>query len=98
MARSPSQTYIPLRSTTRRGDVIPPGGSRREVNMFLSLIAAMQNRWFEFRSRMVDESGAVATEYVLLLVLIALAITGGMIFLATQLNAKFSDAGNGLNG
>jgi Flp pilus assembly pilin Flp len=51
-----------------------------------------------FRSRFEDESGAVATEYVLLLVLIALAITGGMIYLATQINQKFSDAGDTLTG
>jgi len=49
-----------------------------------------------FRGRFENEDGAVATEYVFLLVLIALAITGGMIFLASAINAKFSDAGSGV--
>jgi Flp pilus assembly pilin Flp len=68
--------------------------------MFLSVVSlytAAQNWWpARVRGRFEDETGAVATEYVLLLVLIALAITGGMIFLAAAINAKFSDAGNTL--
>jgi Flp pilus assembly pilin Flp len=66
--------------------------------MLLSLYTRMQNAWGGFRSRFEDETGAVATEYVFLLVLIALAITGGMIFLAAAINAKFSAAGTGVSG
>ena len=63
----------------------------------LSLYIAARTWWAEsVRGRFEDESGAVATEYVLLLVLIALAITGGMIFLAGAINAKFSEAGSTL--
>jgi Flp pilus assembly pilin Flp len=70
--------------------------------MFLavvSLYTAAQGWWADkVRGRFEDETGAVATEYVLLLVLIALAITGGMIFLAAAINAKFSAAGTTLTG
>jgi len=65
----------------------------------LSLYTTAQTWWAErVRGRFEDETGAVATEYVLLLVLIALAITAGMAFLATQINAKFSSAGSCLSG
>ena len=44
-----------------------------------------------------DESGQDATEYVLLVVLIALAITAGMMVLATGINGAFSNASTTLN-
>jgi len=44
-----------------------------------------------------DESGQDATEYVLLVVLIALAITGGMTVLATGINGGFGNAANMMN-
>lgn len=44
-----------------------------------------------------DDSGQDATEYVLLVVLIALAITAGMTVLATGINGAFSNAANTLN-
>jgi Flp pilus assembly pilin Flp len=44
-----------------------------------------------------DESGQDATEYVLLVVLIALAITAGMTVLATGINGAFSNASSTLN-
>jgi len=44
-----------------------------------------------------DESGQDATEYVLLVVLIALAITAGMTVLATGINSAFSNAAETLN-
>jgi Flp pilus assembly pilin Flp len=66
--------------------------------MLLGVYTWIQTIKGEFRAHFEDETGAVATEYVLLLVLIALAITGGMIFLASAINAKFSAAGNQLSG
>jgi Flp pilus assembly pilin Flp len=66
--------------------------------MLLGVYTWIQTIKGEFRAHFEDETGAVATEYVLLLVLIALAITGGMIFLANAINAKFSDAGTKLTG
>lgn len=44
-----------------------------------------------------DESGQDATEYVLLVVLIALAITAGMTVLAGGINGAFSNAATTLN-
>jgi Flp pilus assembly pilin Flp len=44
-----------------------------------------------------DESGQDATEYVLLVVLIALAITAGMTVLAVGINGAFSNAATSLS-
>lgn len=44
-----------------------------------------------------DEAGQDATEYVLLVVLIALAITAGMTVLAAGINGAFSNASTTLN-
>ena len=44
-----------------------------------------------------DESGQDATEYVLLVVLIALAITAGMTVLASGINGAFGSASSTLN-
>jgi Flp pilus assembly pilin Flp len=41
-----------------------------------------------------DESGQDTTEYVLLVALIALAVTVGMTLLATNINAAFSETGS----
>jgi pilus assembly protein Flp/PilA len=51
-----------------------------------------------FRHRFPREDGAVATEYGLLLVLIALVIIGAVIFLGDVLFGIFDDAGNELSG
>ena len=39
-----------------------------------------------------DDSGQDTTEYVLLVLLVALAVTAGMIVLATNINSAFQDA------
>ena len=44
-----------------------------------------------------DESGQDTTEYVLLVALIALAVTAGMAILAQNINAAFSAAGETLD-
>ncbi len=44
-----------------------------------------------------DDSGQDATEYVLLVVLIALAVTAGMIALAGGINSGFNNASQSLN-
>jgi len=41
-----------------------------------------------------DESGQDTTEYVLLVALIALAVTVGMTILATEINEGFSETGS----
>ena len=45
-----------------------------------------------FKKLWTDESGQDATEYVLLVVLIALAVTAGMTILATGINGGFNNA------
>jgi Flp pilus assembly pilin Flp len=50
-----------------------------------------------FRTLWRDDSGQDTTEYVLLVLLVALAVTAGMILLATEINAAFSEAGNCLD-
>jgi len=50
-----------------------------------------------FQKLWTDESGQDATEYVLLVVLIALAVTAGMTALATGINTGFTNASNTLN-
>ncbi len=65
--------------------------------MVLGFVAMVQTLWSEFRSRFEDENGAVATEYVLLLALIALAITAGMVVLATAILDKFQASADCLN-
>jgi Flp pilus assembly pilin Flp len=46
------------------------------------------------RSGLENEDGVIATEYVIMLVLVALAIILGATFLGAQINAKLSSAGN----
>jgi Flp pilus assembly pilin Flp len=69
--------------------------------MFLAVVSvytAAQTWWAEkVRGRFEDETGAVATEYVLLLALIALFITAGMVILATAINDKFQASADCLN-
>ncbi len=45
-----------------------------------------------------DESGQDTTEYVLLVALIALAVTVGMTLLATNINSAFSETGSIVDG
>jgi Flp pilus assembly pilin Flp len=45
-----------------------------------------------------DESGQDTTEYVLLVALIALAVTAGMTVLAQNINTAFSETGSILDG
>ncbi len=51
-----------------------------------------------FRTLWRDDSGQDTTEYVLLVLLVALAVTAGMLILATEINDAFSDAGAILDG
>ncbi len=50
-----------------------------------------------FKTLWRDDSGQDTTEYVLLVLLVALAVTAGMIVLATEINEAFSEAGNCLD-
>jgi Flp pilus assembly pilin Flp len=64
--------------------------------MLLALYTRAQSAWMGFRARFEDERGAVATEYVLLLALIALAIIGAVTALGIVLAGRFSDASSQL--
>jgi Flp pilus assembly pilin Flp len=66
--------------------------SKGGEQMLLGLYARAQTLWFDIKSRVRDENGAVATEYVLLLALIAIAIVAGAAVLAGAINQRFSDA------
>jgi pilus assembly protein Flp/PilA len=70
-----------------------------EVNgMLLGLFAKAQTWWFATRERFGDERGAVATEYALLLLLIALAIVGAASLLGSAIAQKFTNACTSLSG
>jgi pilus assembly protein Flp/PilA len=66
--------------------------------MLLSLYARMQAFWGGVRQRISDERGAIATEYALLLLLIALAIVIAATALGTAIAGQFSDACTELGG
>jgi len=66
--------------------------------MLLSLYTRVQVAWLGFRARFEDEDGAVATEYALLLVLVALAIIVGATALGIAINAKLNSAATTVNG
>jgi Flp pilus assembly pilin Flp len=57
--------------------------------MFLALYVGAQTLVADLRSKVRGEDGAVATEYALLLVLIALAIITAAIALGTAIAAVF---------
>ena len=61
--------------------------------MLLQLYTRAQAVWAGLRARMEDESGVLATEYIILLVLIALALVGGATALGVAINNKLSTTG-----
>jgi pilus assembly protein Flp/PilA len=58
----------------------------------LSLYTGLKSGWFHLTRRIRNEDGAVATEYGLLLVLIALAIIVGATALGIAINNLFNNA------
>jgi len=66
--------------------------------MLLSFYMKAQSLWASMRERLAGERGAVATEYALLLILIALAIIAAATALGLAIAGKFSAACNSLNG
>ncbi len=68
-----------------------PGGAIRRLNQEVVMQTLLKALW-------TDESGQDTTEYVLLVALIALAVTAGMILLAdNNINEAFSAAGSTLD-
>ena len=66
--------------------------------MLLGLYVRIQTAIFGLRARFEDETGAVATEYALLLTLIALAIVAAATALGLAIAGKFTTACNSLGG
>jgi len=61
------------------------------------MFSMLQAAWPYLRARFSREDGAVATEYGLLLALVAIAIIAALIALATALNAVFNSASGTLS-
>jgi pilus assembly protein Flp/PilA len=66
--------------------------------MLLGMYTKVQTMWLGLRDRFTNEEGAVATEYALLIVLIALAIVAAVTLLGTAISGKFGEAKDSLNG
>jgi Flp pilus assembly pilin Flp len=65
--------------------------------MLLGLYVRAQTFWGDLRERMGGERGAVATEYALLLVFIAVAIAATVGILGKSILDKFQKANTELN-
>lgn len=66
--------------------------------MFLTLYVGAQTLFSGLRSKLRREDGAVATEYALLLVLIALAIIAAAILLGNAIAGVFTEGATTLGG
>ena len=66
--------------------------------MLLGMYTRVATLWSGLRERLAGERGAVATEYALLLLLIALAIVAAATALGTAIAGKFTSACNSLGG
>jgi Flp pilus assembly pilin Flp len=66
--------------------------------MFLALYVRAQTYMADMRGKLRREDGAVATEYALLLVLIALAIIAAATALGVAIAAVFTKGSNTLSG
>jgi Flp pilus assembly pilin Flp len=65
--------------------------------MLLSLVSHVQSLWAGVRQRFEDETGAVGTEYALLLFLIAIVFTVGAVALGLAINDKLQAGADCLN-
>lgn len=59
--------------------------------MLLSLATRVQVFWSRLRDRMVGETGAVATEYVLILILVAVSIIAALAVFGVALGDKYKE-------
>jgi Flp pilus assembly pilin Flp len=65
--------------------------------MLLGLYTRMQSAWFGLKGRFQNEEGIVATEYLVLLIFIALAIIAGATALGIGINSKLKSTSGCLN-
>ena len=57
--------------------------------MFLHWYTSAQLRWLDLRERLVEDHGATAVEYAIMLAFIAAVIVGAVAFLGRQTNSQF---------
>jgi len=79
-------------------DQEPATGTKGGERMLLSLYAKGRTMVWGVRERITREDGAVATEYGLLLVLIALAIVIAATALGAAIAGVFNNGSSSLNG
>jgi Flp pilus assembly pilin Flp len=60
--------------------------------VFLSLATRVQAYWYRLREGIEDQTGAVATEYVLLLIFIAVVIVGAATAFGLALSDRYKEA------
>jgi len=64
--------------------------------MFLRVYTGVAAWWSDLRSRALEERGATAVEYPLMLALIAIVIIAAVAFLGKATSNKFSTIGSGV--
>jgi Flp pilus assembly pilin Flp len=57
--------------------------------MFLRWYTGAQVRWLGLRERLVEEHGATAVEYAIMLAFIAAVVVGAVAFLGRETNSQF---------
>jgi len=65
--------------------------------MFLRIYTGVAAWWNDLRSRALEEKGATAVEYALMVALIAIVIVAAVAFLGKAVSNKFSTIGSGVN-
>jgi pilus assembly protein Flp/PilA len=65
--------------------------------MFLRVYTGMAAWWNDLRSRALEEGGATAVEYALMVALIAIVVVAAVAFLGKAASNKFSTIGSGVN-
>jgi len=64
--------------------------------MFLRLYTGVAAWWNDLRMRALEERGATAVEYALMLALVAIVIIAAVAFLGKATSNKFSTIGSGV--
>ena len=65
--------------------------------MFLRVYTGVAAWWSDLRTRALEEKGATAVEYALMVALIAIVIVAAVAFLGRATSNKFSQIGSGVN-
>ena len=65
--------------------------------MFLRVYTGVGAWWSDLRTRALEDRGATAVEYALMLALIAIVIVAAVAFLGKAASNKFSTIGSGVN-